>query len=747
MINVVQELTRILQAVSHADTAERQVQLIVSSIAQVMGVDVCSLFRPNDHGEMVLTASHGLARAAVGRAKLPRGAGLVGLVVQSKHPLNLPQADKHPSFHYMPETGEESFRSFCGVPLISGGRNIGVLVVQNRKQRRILESEEAFLVTLAAQLALLAVQIPVLEQSDLTASRRCTGIKGAPGIGIGKVRLSAIEQLSAIPDAPCEDSTSATQEWHRLLQTAKRDLAAEKELLGPTVVEGVGAIFDAHQTLLEDPTLVQGVENRIKAGNWLPGALREVIEKTSEMFLGLDDPYLRARHEDIVYLGNKLLAVWRGKSRKDTTLKGPLILVGAQVSVSEIASVPRKQLAGIVCFEGSALSHTAILANALGVPAVMGTGAIRALRDGEELIIDGTQGSVILHASDSVRAEFVNLLRGQRVIDAKLHMLKDEPAVTLDKVLVRLLANTGLLADIEPGLKNGAEGVGLYRTEIPFMIHDTFPTEDEQVLVYRQVLSAYAGKPVYMRTLDIGGDKPLPYLVFEEENPALGWRGIRFCLDNTSVLMTQVRAMLRADENLGNLHILLPMVSCTEELVAFWELLDNAFQQLIEEGVAVRVPPVGVMVEVPAAISMLSSWVRSTRIDFLSIGSNDLSQYLLAMDRNNARIAARYDHLHPAVLREIRRVIDLARKENLPLSLCGEMASDLAAVVLLVGMGIKTLSMSAAKLPRVKSLIRSLTFEEASQLATEVLQLDSASAIRQLIKTRLATRTEFTQFG
>ncbi|MFV0277861.1 MAG: phosphoenolpyruvate--protein phosphotransferase, partial [Parahaliea sp.] len=491
--------------------------------------------------------------------------------------------------------------------------------------------------------------------------------------------------------------------------------------------------------LLADNQLREGVAQRIRAGQWLPGALRQTVKHYAEIFLAMDDPYLRARHEDILHLGNKLYSAWNGKdSSPAPDIEGPLVLVGSKVSVSDIASCEPDRLQGIVCFEGSALSHTAVLANALGIPAVMGTGAVKPLHDGDRVIVDGNIGQVILNPTPSIKREFRRLLQAEQNLKGELAELVHEPATTIDGERVRLFSNTGLLADISPGIANGAEGVGLYRTEMPFMLSETFPSEDEQENTYRQVLNAYAGRPVYMRTLDIGGDKPLPYFPIEEENPALGWRGIRFCLDNSSLLMTQLRAMLRAAGERDNLQILLPMVSNTREIDSLRNLLDDALIQLAEEGQAVRRPPVGIMVEVPAAVSLLPIW--ASRIDFISIGSNDLSQYLLALDRNNPRVAAAYDHLHPAVLREVARTTRIAGEVGLPLSLCGEMASDPAAVLVLAGLGIRTLSMSASKIPRIKWLLRSIAAADAANLAQQVLEMEDAIEIRELLQEALRQR-------
>ena len=738
-MNTLQELTRIVQAAAQADQTEDQVKLIVEAIHRAIRVDVCSLYIAAADGTMALVASRGLDPQAVGYSRLAPGRGLVGRVAQSRHPINVADAASHPDFCYLAETREDEFRSFCGVPVVRAGAVIGVLVVQSRERRVMSADEQAFLVTLSTQLALVLPPEPLAAHTPANTLRRVRGVKGAPGTGIGSAWLCETVDLYAVPDRPCEDPAATIDEWHRLLAKVSADMDKEREALGEQLSDGVGAVFTAYQMLLNDPGLRTGVEQAIAQGQWLPGALRQVVHHYAEVFLAMEDPYLRARNEDLHHLGNKLYQSWSGAPENTPADDhGPLVLIGAKVSVSDIAACDPQRLAGIVCYEGSSLSHTAVLANALGVPAVMGTGKLKGIDNGSPLIVDGNTGQVILFPSPSVRLEFERLQRAEQALKGELAGLRDQPATTTDGERVRLLANTGLLADISPGLANGAEGIGLYRTEMPFMVSESFPSEDEQLHIYRQVLAAYRGRPVYMRILDIGGDKPLPYFPIHEENPALGWRGIRFCLDNSSLLMTQVRAMLRAAAGGDELHILLPMVSNTGEINAFHSVLQDALQQLQEEGIAVRRPQVGIMVEVPAAISLLPAW--APKLDFVSIGSNDLSQYLLALDRNNPRVAGAYDHIHPAVLQEIARITATARDAQLPLSLCGEMASDPAAVVFLLGIGIRKLSMSASKLPRIKWLLRSMAASDAADLAQQALTLDNSADIRHLLEGALHQR-------
>lgn len=723
------QLPLIVQAAAEAASPDAQVTHIVDAIQDCMDVDVCSLYLADEKGNLVLAASHGLASGAVGRTRLPVGTGLVGLVARTRHPLNIIEPSEHPDFYFLPGIGEDLFRSFCAAPLVRGGNTVGVLAVQCLQPRQLSSEEEAFLVTLGAQLALVVANWSDWQGSDPSLPRIFKGVKGAPGIGIGTAHLCDEADLMSVVEGHSENPERDIIQWQELLGRVRKDVAAERDQLGADVSTEVAAIFDAYLLLLGDTALVGGVESAIRGGRDLPSALRSVIQHYSELFMAMDDPYLRARHEDIRHLGNRLYGALRGAREVPAPAdSGPLVLVGAQVSVSDMAAIPREHLAALVSLEGSVMSHTSILANALGVPAVMGIGVGSSIEQGESLVVDANLAQVMVQPAPTVIGEYRQLAAQEIQLRNRLAHLRDQPAVMSDGERVSLLVNSGLLADLSPGLEAGAEGIGLYRTEIPFMVREGFPSEEEQLQIYRHVLGAYRDKPVTMRVLDVGGDKPLPYFPIHEENPALGWRGIRFCLDNSPLLMTQVRAMLAADPAARQLRMLLPMVSTRNELLHFRELLDDAVRQLREEGVHAEAPPLGVMVEVPAAISSLAGWAQ--QIDFISVGTNDLSQYLLAVDRNNPRVAANYDHLHPAVVMEIARVAQYAKDLSLPVSVCGEMSSDPAAVLLLLGMGIRNLSMSAAQLPRIKWLVQRVDGNMTHALLEACRKLPDASAIR-----------------
>jgi len=460
------------------------------------------------------------------------------------------------------------------------------------------------------------------------------------------------------------------------------------------------------------------------------------IESHALEFDKMDDPYLRARAEDVRHLGARIYAKLNAHDTAVELPCEPFILVAKDLSITEIAQYSTKNLVGIICMAGSSLSHTAVLANAMGVTAVMGIGDISRKKINNRIaVMDGYRAQIIFNAGETMQHEYRRLISQENKLIQGLDKLRDLPAETSDHYRVNLYANTGLLADISPGLERGAEGVGLYRSEIPFMLHDTFPTEDEQTKIYQQVLEAYAPRSVYMRTLDIGGDKTLPYFGFSEENPYLGWRGIRFTLDNSSIFLTQIRALLKANICLRNLKIMLPMVSRVEEVDSFRSLLNMAIQQLADEGIAVPKPSVGIMVEVPSAMMVLDHLAK--RVEFISIGSNDLTQYLLAVDRNNPKVSSLYNFLNPAVINSIHRIVTVAHQHRLKVSICGEMASDPAAVLLLIGMGIDTLSMSAFNLPKVKWVIRTVSRKRAKTLLNKVLLLENEDCIRELLEKEL----------
>jgi phosphotransferase system enzyme I (PtsP) len=555
----------------------------------------------------------------------------------------------------------------------------------------------------------------------------------AAGVAIGTAALlDPLSRLESIPDRPSSDIAAEESAFRTAVAAVHEELRASSEHLAADLPSEVRAVFDVYVMLLGDDGLVSDALARIRAGNWAPGAWRDTIADHAKVFEQMEDPYLRAGAEDIRAIGQRVLVQLQAEAKASRQYPQQCILVGETVSITEIAAVPAGQLAGIVCMHGSVLSHIAVLARALGIPAVVSRAPLPIGRlDGREMVIDGDQGRIYIEPSHAVLDAFRRLIGEEQARSERLMALRDLPAETPDGVRLPLYANIGLVSDTVAALDSGAEGVGLYRTEYHFLSRDAFPLEDEQYQIYRDVLEIFAPGPVTLRTLDAGGDKILPYFPVQEDNPFLGCRGIRFSLDHPEIFLIQLRAMLRANAGLDNLQVLFPMISRVDELDEALGLLARAYRDLLEEGREARKLRVGVMIEVPSAVFLATALAE--RVDFLSVGTNDLTQYLLAVDRNNAQVATPYDALHPAVLNAIHHVVKGAHLRGKPVSVCGELAGDPAGALLLLGMGVDALSMSPAVLARVKLVIRSFTLQRARSLLEKALMMEDGFAIHRLL--------------
>ena len=733
-------LRRIVQEVSAAPNLDEALATIVHRVKAAMEVEVCSVYlTDNQQQEHVLMATDGLRPESVLMVRLPFDEGLVGLVCARAEPLNLDDAPSHPAYRYFEESGEEHFHGFLGVPIIHHRKVLGVIVVQQKARQRFNEDQVTFLITIAAQLAgaiahadasgeiALLRRLPVRPRD----SRPLIGVAGAQGVAQGRaVVIFPSEDIDAIPDRPAEDVDGELKLFQDAVEQVKEDIRRLSERMEQVLPTEDKALFDAYLLMLDGDSLVRATEDRIRDGNWAPAALRDTVKEHVRVFTDMEDPYLRERADDVRDLGGRLLRYLQQDDGHSLDYCEDTILVGEEITASMLADVPVERLAGVVSARGSRNSHAAILARALGIPAVMGVVDLPVRQvDGSQIIVDGYSGRVYVSPSDEVREEYRRLATEEAQLREELDELIALPAQTRDEHHVALYANSGLLSDIAPIVMSKAEGIGLYRTEFPFMARQRFPGEEEQCSIYRNVLEAMAPKPVTLRTLDVGGDKALPYFPIQEDNPFLGWRGIRITLDHPEIFLVQVRAMMRANVGLGNLNILLPMLTNVWELDEALVLIRQAYDELFEEGYQLSMPRIGVMVEVPSAVYQAENLAR--RVDFLSIGTNDLTQYLLAVDRNNANVAELYDALHPAVLRAIAQVVEGAGAAGKPVSVCGEMAGDPVATLILLGMGIDSLSMSAASLQRVKWVIRNFTLDEAREVVEDVLPMENAGAIRQ----------------
>jgi phosphotransferase system, enzyme I, PtsP len=736
---MLERLHQIVQEVNAARGLGQALNIIVQRVAEATGVDVCSIYLVDQEtGEYVLMATLGLNPTAVGQVRLGVDEGLVGLVGERAEPINLNDADQHPRFRYFPETGEERFHSFLGVPIIHFRKLLGVLVVQQQARRRFGDAEVAFLMTVAAQLAGAIAHgeasggIDGLQEGGRRGSM-LLGVPGSVGVAQGTAMVVyASADLNAVPDRWPDDTDAEIELFLACVEAVREELRGISERLTGSIAAEEHHLFDAYLRMLDSDSLIKGTIEQIRAGNWAPGALRETIGRHVQVFNEMEDPYLRERASDVRDIGRRILMRLQLDSGDERVLPDKVILVGREVSASQLAEIEPERLAGLVTARGSGNSHAAILARAFGVPAVMGVGELPVGRlDGRSMIVDGYSGRVYVDPSAPVRREYRRLMREEAELSAGLKSLQNLPAETPDGFKVSLYANTGLLSDINSSLNSGCDGIGLHRTEFPFMVRDRFPGEEEQTDIYRRVLEPFKGRPVVLRTLDVGGDKSLPYFPVREDNPFLGWRGIRLTLDHPEIFLSQLRAMLRADVGVGNLQIMFPMISRLDEVDQALVLLRRALAELLEEGYAVEMPKVGVMIEVPAAVFQIDALAQ--RVDFLSVGTNDLTQYLLAVDRNNPRVANLYDELHPAVIRALQLVAESGRRYGKPVSVCGSMAGDPAAVILLLAMGVDGLSTSVASLPRIKWVVRTIAQSRARQLLSSALELDTPKEIRALL--------------
>ncbi len=741
-------LRRIVLEFSQASELDQALMRLVSQIKSALATQCCSVYLADHQNQhFILMASNGLAENAFGRTSVGFTEGLIGLVGQREEPINIANAQQHPDFIHAPEVEEDHYKAFLGTPIIHQRKVLGVLTVQQEDARTFNENEEAFLVTLSAQLATALASVEAQGMIELSNNnqRHCkslVGIGGSAGIAIGemmvvhpKADLSVI-QVSKVIDC---DQQLSTFEIARSRTVA--EFTQMSEQLKKIITDNSLDIFDVYKQLLDSDNFTREITANIEKGWSAESALKLVVDGYVMQFEALDDEYLRERAYDIKDLGNRLLNNMQQVVEQEQPKPKQFILVAEDVSATMVAEHQHLGLIGIVSITGSNSSHTAILAKALNIPAIMGVDylAIRQL-DKQNAILDGYACQLYITPSDALISEYQHILAAETALQAQVEEAEHLPASTTDGHSVSLLINAGLTAGFEYSQNVGADGIGLYRTEIPFMNRSCFPSETEQTALYKDVLTSFDSKPVTMRTLDVGGDKSLPYFPIIEANPFLGWRGIRITLDHPEIFLLQIRAMLRANYGIGNLSIMLPMISSITEVDEAISLINQAYYELksellCDEGAILPRPKVGVMLEVPSVLFQLEDLAK--KVDFFSVGSNDLTQYLLAVDRNNSRVASLYDFYHPAVLRALHYIAQESEKLSLPVSICGELANEPAGALLLIAMGYNQLSMSAHSLAKVKWVIRHVEYRKLQTLLTEVLKLTNTADVHSYMHKEL----------
>ncbi|HIB6562139.1 phosphoenolpyruvate--protein phosphotransferase [Klebsiella pneumoniae] len=727
-------LREIVEKVASAPRLNEALDILVTDVCQAMETEVCSAYlADNDRRCYYLMATRGLKKPRGRTVALAFDEGLVGLVGRLAEPINLADAQKHPSFKYIPAVKEDRFRAFLGVPIIQRRQLLGVLVVQQRELRQFDESEESFLVTLATQMA------AILSQSQLNAlfgQYRQTRIRALPassGVAIAEgwmdVSLPLMEQVY---EASTLDTASERERLTGALEEAANEFRRYSKRYAAGAQKETAAIFDLYSHLLSDARLRRELFAEVDKGAVAEWAVKKIIEKFAEQFAALSDGYLKERAGDLRTLGQRLLFHLDDSIQGPNTWPARIILVADELSATTLAEVPQDRLAGVVVRDGAANSHAAIMVRALGIPTVMGADIQPSLLHGHTLIVDGYRGELLVDPEPVLLQEYQRLISEENELSRLAEDDLQRASELKSGERVKVMLNAGLSPEHEEKLGSFVDGIGLYRTEIPFMLQSGFPSEEEQVAQYQGMLQMFNSKPVTLRTLDIGADKQLPYMPISEENPCLGWRGIRITLDQPEIFLIQVRAMLRANAATGNLSILLPMVTSLEEVDEARRLIDRASREVEEMiGYAIPRPRLGVMLEVPSMVFMLPQ--LASRIDFISVGTNDLTQYLLAVDRNNTRVASMYDSLHPAVLRALAMIAHDAERFGIDLRLCGEMAGDPMCVTILIGLGYRHLSMNGRSVARVKYLLRRIDIEEAQELSRRSLDAQMTAEVRHQV--------------
>lgn len=709
---------------------------IVRIIAVNMVAEVCSIYVRQSDGSFKLFATEGLRREAVHNTILKAGEGLIGLAARSGQHVNLPDARSHPAFSYRPETGEEVYSSFLGMPITRGGRTIGVLSVQNAVQRTYSEDETEVLNIISMVTG--EMLSGLLDSLDETVEQRrgqSVVVKGAimsEGIALGHIVLH--EPRVTVTKFLADD----TQVEQQRLDEALRKLRETVDLMISDSELPRGGehrdVLEAFRMFAHDRGWVRRIQEAIIAGLTAEAAVEKVQTQQRAKIMRQNDPFWRDRLHDLEDLSNRLQRLLMGRAATASELELPrdTILVARTMGPAELLDYDRKRIRGLVLAEGGLTSHVAIVAKALDIAALgRATEILEEVDPGDPAVLDAESGQIHIRPSLEVIRSYADKARFRARRQAQYEKLRERPAVTLDGQRIAMNINAGLLVDIPHLEESGADGIGLYRTELQFMVASTFPRIDQQTELYRKVMNGAGSRPVVFRTLDVGGDKILPYLqTTPEENPVLGWRAIRIALDRPGLFRTQFRALLAASAG-RELRVMLPFITEISEFVEARKLMEKDIAHLRRHG---RPGPsklsLGAMIEVPSLLWQLDELL--CRVDFVSVGSNDLFQFMFASDRSNNRVSGRFDVLCPAALRALRQIVVKADEQKVPVTLCGEMAGRPIEALALIGLGFRSISMAPASIGPVKAMILSTRAEEIQRYI-----LDLVNHGREDIRARL----------
>ncbi len=720
-------LGRIREVMAKPGLPEDRLNIIVRCIAEELQAAVCSCYVMRAGEVLELFATEGLRKSAVHQTRLRVGEGLVGFIAAHPRALALSDAWSHPNFAYRPETGEEPYRSFLGVPIVRTARVAGVLVVQTTETRGFAPEEIEALETVAMVLAELLTagnlidrreQIPV--DGTAVVPLRINGLKLSPGLGVGTAYLHRkvpfVKQL--VSEDPEQEARRFDDALERMHTSLDEMLAAEE--IGKSEYRD---ILEAYRMFAADRGWIERIRAHISGGLSAEAAVQRAQEENRTRMQAVVDPYIRERLHDLEDLTDRLMLHLMGKDPMERkTLPDHAILIARTFGPADLLDYDLSRVRGVVLEEGSPSMHVAIIARALNIPMVARVPeVVGTIGAGDPVIVDGDNGSVFIRPSEDVADTFVATVR-MRLEKQKVYAtLRDLPARTRDGAEVSLLMNAGLLADMPMLDEVNADGIGLYRTELPFMVRADSPDVDVQTALYRSVIDQAAGRPVCFRTLDVGGDKMLPYWQNAgEENPAMGWRSIRITLDHPAIMRHQLRALIRASEG-RPLSVMFPMIAEVAEFDAARRILDLELARARRRGEPLpRDLKVGCMLEVPSLAFQLPQLLRCA--DFISVGSNDLAQFLFARDRANQRIAERYDLLSPPFLGFLEHLVDACDAACTPVSVCGEMAASPVDAMALVGLGFRRLSVNGPAVGPIKAMILSMSAEDVGRVVRKAIR-------------------------
>lgn len=734
-------LRRLREIMAETDDGQNRLNKIVRHVAGLMVAEVCSIYLRRQDGSLELFATEGLNPSAVHTTFMKRGEGLVGRCAELAVPVNEPDAQKHPAFSYRPETGEEIYHSFLATPILRGGEVLGVLTVQNRTPREYSDDDVEALQTTAMVLAehLFSGAVAGVNMAAEIGRALAHVVKGQPlseGLALGHVVLH--EPRVGITDLTSDDTVA---EAARLAAAMEELKAALDELIDHQDLAREGEhrdVLEAYRMFANDRGWQRRLVEAVESGLTAEAAVDQVQNRTRARMLRQTDPFWRERLRDLDDLSDRLLRLLTAKRNGGAAPKKDLphdaILVARTMGAADLLDYDRSRLRGLVIEDGSGQSHVAIVARALGIAAVgQARGVMERVERGNPIIIDAEIGDVYVRPTSDVISAYADKARFRARRQRKYHALKDRPAVTRDGLRIALHINAGLQVDLAHLAESGADGIGLFRTELQFMIASSFPRLERQTQFYRAIIDEARGKPIVFRTLDIGGDKMLPYLRHvAEENPALGWRGIRMALDRPALFRTQIRALIRASGE-RELRVMVPMASDASEIIAARRLVDKELDiARRRDGVSPSRFRFGIMVEVPALLFDLDRILPL--VDFMSVGSNDLMQHLYAADRGNSSVSTRYDPLSVPFLRVLAMLVAAARRHAVDVTLCGEIGGRPLEALALIATGFRSLSMSPASIGPMKEMIVSLDAGRAASHLAELLAKTTEMSVRDELR-------------